>query len=361
MDFSLSDEQVMIQDSFRGLLSRDVSLDLIRDVVAAGTACDANLWSALTELGMPGLLITEDFGGAGLGLLEATVAAEELARAMAPVPFVGSAVLAPLALAHGENDELKSAWLPRLAAGEVRLGAAITEAASGARKGTGVTADGGALSGQARFVLDGGGAAAFLVGDQSGGLHLVEAGAVGLESTLFPTIDGTRSVIDIQLEKTPAQLVAGGNSGVRQRLIDAGRIILAAETLGAGAEMLRRAVDYAGERKQFERVIGSFQAVKHMCAEMAAELELCRGLVWHAAYAFDHLPDEVTEAAAMTKSHVDDVGRFVARTATEVHGGMGFTDLMGLHYWFKRIGFNRAALGTPDRLRGEMAMRLLTG
>jgi len=359
MDFALSDEQVMIRDSFRGLLSRDVSLDLIRDVAAVESACDAGLWSLLTEMGMPGLLIAEEFGGAGLGLLEATVVAEELARAMAPVPYVGSAVLAPLALMGGENDALKSAWLPRMAAGEVRLGVALTELAAGVRKGMGVTATDTTLSGQTRFVLEAGEAAAMIVGDRSGGLYLVEADAAGVETTAFPTIDGTRCVVDLQLDNVPATLVAGGNSGVAARIIDAGRIILAAETLGAGEEMLRRAVTYAGERKQFDRIIGSFQAVKHMCAEMAAELEPCRGLVWHAAYAFDHLPDETREAAAMTKSHVDEVGRFVARTATEVHGGMGFTDLMGLHYWYKRIGFNRAALGTPDRLRDELAARLL--
>jgi len=127
--------------------------------------------------------------------------------------------------------------------------------------------------------------------------------------------------------------------------------MLAADTLGAGWHMIDQAVAYAKERKQFDRVIGSFQAVKHMCAEMAAELEPCRSLVWYAAHAFDAIPADAALTAAHAKAHTSEIGRFVARTATEVHGGMGMTDLLGLHYWFKRIGLNRQLLGGPERVR----------
>ena len=106
---------------------------------------------------------------------------------------------------------------------------------------------------------------------------------------------------------------------------------------------------------QFGRVIGSFQAVKHLCAEMVAELEPCRALIWYAAYAFDEFPDQSRRMSAHAKAHTSEVGTFVARTATEVHGGMGFTDLLGLHYWFKRITFNRQVLGGPERCREEAA------
>jgi alkylation response protein AidB-like acyl-CoA dehydrogenase len=120
--------------------------------------------------------------------------------------------------------------------------------------------------------------------------------------------------------------------------------------------MIEKAVAYAAERKQFGRVIGSFQAVKHMCAEMIAELEPCRALMWYAAYAFDEFPEDGRRMAAHVKAHTSEVGTFVARTATEVHGGMGFTDLLGLHYWFKRIGFNRQALGGPEKVRHDAAV-----
>ena len=142
----------------------------------------------------------------------------------------------------------------------------------------------------------------------------------------------------------------------RTRVLDAGRVMLAADTLGAAQPMFDQAVAFAKERVQFGRVIGCFQAVKHTFADMVTVLEPCRALVWFAAHAQDALPDEARLAALQAKAHLDDVGRDVARMATEVHGGMGFTDLLGLHYWFKRIGFNRQMLGTPERCRDEAAV-----
>src|SRR5262249_44772679 len=124
---------------------------------------------------------------------------------------------------------------------------------------------------------------------------------------------------------------------------------------GAGGRMIGMATAYAKQRKQFGRAIGSFQAVKHMCAEMAAELEPGRALMWYAAHAQDHLPEEGSLMAAHAKAYLTEIGRFVARTAVEVHGGIGITDLLGLHYWFKRMGVNRQLLGAPERLREEAA------
>src|SRR3546814_16627947 len=122
--------------------------------------------------------------------------------------------------------------------------------------------------------------------------------------------------------------------------------------------MIEKAVDYAGQREQFGRLIGSFQAVKHMCAEMAARHEPCRSLVWYAAHAFDAVPNEASLVACHAKSHTAEVHRFVARTSTEVHGGMRFTDLLGLHYWFKRIVFARPVLGGPEAVRWEAAAQI---
>ena len=138
-------------------------------------------------------------------------------------------------------------------------------------------------------------------------------------------------------------------------MIATGRVLIAADILGAAQHMLDAAVEYSGERKQFGREIATFQAVKHMCAEMAAKLEPCRALVWHAAYALQTGDEEGPLLACLAKTHLSDVGQFVARTATEVHGGMGFTDLLGLHYWFKRIGANRQLLGGPEKVREDAA------
>ena len=140
---------------------------------------------------------------------------------------------------------------------------------------------------------------------------------------------------------------------VIEKVLDAGRLMLSADTVGASQVMLDKAVAYSLERKQFGRLIGSFQAVKHMCAEMAAELEPCHSMIWHAAHSQDSSAEDARLMACQTKAHVSEVGKQVSKTATEVHGGMGFTDELGLHYWFKRIGLNRQLLGSPELIREE--------
>ena len=169
------------------------------------------------------------------------------------------------------------------------------------------------------------------------------------------SLDASRRLTELTFEATPAEPLASNDALTRLR--DAAWVMLAADTLGACQTMLDKAVAYAKERKQFGRTIGSFQAVKHLCAEMAAELEPARALVWYAAYAFDHEPGEASLMAAHAKAHTSEIGRFIARTSTEVHGGIGMTDLLGLHYWFKRIGQNRQLLGGPERVR-EIAAKL---
>jgi len=348
----------MIQDSFRGLLDRNVTLESIRRISTGNEPFDAALWQELVGLGMTALLIPEQYGGAALGLIEAVVVAEELGKRAAPVPYAGTAVVAPLAIMLMADETQKSEWLPKLADGTVRIGIALSELASGARRGSGLIAENGSLTGTASFVVDAADVDAFIVADSQQGFHLVSADSIGLEITHFSTIDGTRPIAELKFQNVQA-------SGLRQttpdkidRVLSAGRIVLAAESFGAGEEMLRQAVAYAKERKQFDRAIGSFQAVKHMCAEMAAELQPCQALILYAAYAFGANADDTDDAvlsALLAKSQMDDVGRFVARTATEVHGGMGYTDLMGLHFWFKRIGFNRATWGAPEKLRADAA------
>ncbi|MEH6526179.1 MAG: acyl-CoA dehydrogenase family protein [Sneathiella sp.] len=355
MYFGLSEEQLMIQDSFRGTLERNVTLDSIRRISTGDAPFDAALWQELVSLGMTALLIPEQYGGAALGLIEATVVAEELGRSAAPVPFAGTAVIAPLAIMLMADESQKSEWLPRLADGTVRIGIAISELASGARRGSGITAENGSLTGTASFVMDASDADAFIIADRQQEFHLVNAQSTGLEINHLPTIDGTRPVAELTLQNVQASTLRNSTPDKIERVLAAGRTILAAESFGAGEEMLRQAVAYAKERKQFDRTIGSFQAVKHMCAEMAAELQPCQALIWYAAYAFDASEEDALLSALLAKSQMDDVGRFVARTATEVHGGMGYTDLMGLHFWFKRIGFNRATWGGPEKLRSDAA------
>ena len=354
MEFALNEEQRMLQESVRGYLESACALDHVRAAADAGDTRPNELWDGLVELGVHAILVPEEYGGVGLGVLEAALLAECLGGAVAPAPFIGSSVMAPVALALAGSDAQKDAWLPRIASGETVFGVGVTEQI-GSRETKGVLAADGRLTGKAMFVLDGVDADALVIADNGGALHVVRAADANVRK--LPTIDRTRSVAEVLLESTPAERLPG-SVGTREPLlamIDAGRTMLAADTLGAAQNMLDQAVAYAKERRQFNRVIGSFQAVKHLCAEMAARLEPCRSLVWYAAHAARAIPDEARLMACHAKAHLAEEGRFVARTATEVHGGMGFTDLLGLHYWFKRIGLDRQLLGAPEIVREEAA------
>lgn len=346
MEFGLSHEQTLLTDNVGRYLQERVPLERVRRF--ADTGDDQAIWEELAELGVAGLLVPEHAGGVGLTCLEAALVAETLGYHVAPAPFLGSAVAAPLALTgSAASDRLET-----LTTGALRVGLGVGEAA-GARNGAGVEADSGTLSGKALFVTDYP-ANAYLVADSQRHLYLVSADAPGLATQPLTTIDRTRPTGELVLHDTPAERLSD-DSTLLARVLDAARVMLAADTLGAAQHMLNKAVAYAGERRQFNRPIGSFQAVKHMCAEMAAQLEPCRAMVWYAAHALDHLPEESHVTACHVKAHLAEVGRFVAKTATEVHGGMGFTDELGLHYWFKRIGYNRQMLGAPELLREEAA------
>jgi alkylation response protein AidB-like acyl-CoA dehydrogenase len=359
MEFGLSGDQKMLGDMLEKALAGIASLDAVRGAAAAGDVRRGAIWEQVVALGVPSLLVPEASGGMGLGLLDAALAAERLGAVVAPVPFAASSVMAPIALIGAGSAAQQSEWLPRIAGGEVVIGVALSEQAAGARNGAGITALAGRLSGTARFVIDGAGADAFLVADSDRRLHLVAADAPGLRIEAVATIDTTRPLVHLALDDVAAEpLDAAASPSTLTRMIEAGRLMLAADTLGAASVMIDKAVAYSLERKQFGRIVGSFQAVKHLCAEMVAELEPCRALIWYGAHCLDAVPDEAAVMSAHAKSLVDEAGRFVARTATEVHGGIGFTDLMGLHFWFKRIGLNRQLLGGPERVRAELAMLL---
>lgn len=355
MDFSLSPEQVLLQDSLDRMLAEHAPLVRTRRFAEQAETRAADVWAAFVELGAPGLIIDERHGGAGLSLLDAALVAEVLGRHVAPVPYIASCVLLPAALAWAGSDAQRAEWLPRLAGG-TRVGGAALSELCGSREDAGVEVVAGRLRGRALFVIDFE-ADVLVVAARDGSLHLVEAGARGLERERLVTIDRTRHVGELRFDDVAGERLPGSAGGeVARRLVDVGRVMLAADTLGAAQFMLDAAVAYAGQREQFGRLIGSFQAVKHLCAEMAVDLEPCRALLWYAAHAQDALPEEARLMACQVKAHTAEVGKFVAKTATEVHGGVGFTDLLGLHYWFKRIGLNRQLLGSPERARHDAAV-----
>lgn len=347
MEFGLSQEQTLLQDSINKFLKDQVPLDRVRQI-ASNDSSDATVWQELADMGIPGLLIPEAHGGVGLGMLDAAIVAECLGYHVTPGPFIPSAVMAPIALlAAGKDDKLAA-----IASGAHRVGIAFGEAV-GARNDAGATVDGQTMSGKCIFVLDAQ-ADDYLIATVDKKLYLLAADAHGVERNHLTTVDKTRTTCELVLNNVTCELISD-DPDVYTRTLDAGRIMQSADTLGAAQSMVDQAVAYAKQREQFNRVIASFQAVKHMCAEMAANLEPCRSLVWYAGYAFDDVPEEARLMACHAKAHLTEVGKFVAKTSTEVHGGMGFTDLVGLHYWFKRIGANRQLLGTPELVREEAA------
>ncbi|MCA8348461.1 acyl-CoA dehydrogenase family protein [Burkholderia cepacia] len=355
MEFALSQDQVMLADSLRRALAGECTLARVRTAVDGACPMSEEAWRTLCELGIPALLVPEAFGGLELSVLDAALVSEELGRAGAPVPFLGSTVLATLALREAGSPGQQTEWLPRMATGECIVGVGCGDAWSGVRDDAGLRCVNGRLSGTALFVVDGMQADAWLVADTSGALYLVDARTNGVQRRPLSAIDGTRPTVELVLDRVEAQTLPRADARVLAGLRDAAWIMLAADALGAGWRMIDDAVAYTKERSQFGRLIGTFQAVKHMCAEMATELEPARALVWYAAHAFDVLPDDAPLYAAHAKALVGDAAQFVARTAIEIHGGIGITDELGLHYWYKRIAFDRTLYGTPGRVRRHAA------
>lgn len=356
MEFGLSEEQRMLDDALRGFLDERLPLEKLRKIAETGTGFDAELWKGLIEQGVTGLLVPERFGGSGLSLLDAAVVAEALAYHAAPSPFAASLVMGPLALAASASEAQQAEWFPRIASGEVRVGV-VFAAGAGHTGEASAKLEGDRISGRLTGALDCGAATHVLALLPDGRSALVDANASGIVIDQRRSLDRTRPISNVELDNAKSVVLAAANDpkAVATRVVDAGRVILAADTLGAAQSMFDKALAYSKERVQFNRVIGSFQGVKHTLADLVTMLEPCRSMVWYAAHAQDAVPEEARLMALQAKAHLGDVGREVGRLSTEVHGGMGFTDLLGLHYWLKRIAFNRQMLGAPERCRQEAA------
>tara|TARA_B100000579_G_scaffold6147_1_gene4680 strand:+ start:5822 stop:6910 length:1089 start_codon:yes stop_codon:yes gene_type:complete len=353
MYFGLSEEQKSLEENISRFLADNAPLDTIKAVANGERDKAQDVHKGIIDLGLSGLVIPEEYGGLELNMLFATVVAAALGSGTAPVPYAGAYVMAPLAINLGGDDNQKNQWLPKIAGGECVIGVGLSEYV-GAREDAGIEFSNGKLSGRSLFVMDGKDANAYLLANKSGELYIVDASSPGIEVIELTTVDKTRVSIELVLKNVDAEILAGSkDKSVIEKVLDAGRLMLSADTVGAAQVMLDKSVAYSLERKQFGRLIGSFQAVKHMCAEMAADLEPCHSMIWHAAHCLDNVPEEARLMACQTKAHVSEVGKQVSKTATEVHGGMGFTDELGLHYWFKRIGLNRQLLGSPELIREE--------
>lgn len=345
MDFGLTQPQELLRDSIARFLAQDVGIERVRRVMESESGRDEAIHGQLADQGITGLLIDEGLGGIGLGMQEAGIAAQELGRASAPVNFHSSYVLAPLLIAGADGCERQADLLEGIADGRT-LVTPILDAPIG----------NGRIDGSVLYVPDAAWTDAFLLED-GGSLHLLDATTAGIEVEPLQTVDDTRRVAEVTFPGIDLGLAEslGGSVENTGRAVHAAQIALAADALGAAQKGLHIAVEYARERKQFDRVIGSFQAVKHICAEVLAEVDPVQSLLWHAAGAWDGGSAEIDHLAPLLKAHATEVASNAVTMTTQVFGGMGFTHECDMHIFYKRAGYDRQMLGNPTALREEAA------
>jgi alkylation response protein AidB-like acyl-CoA dehydrogenase len=300
-------------------------------------------------MGIAGLAVPEEHGGAGLEILDLAVAAETMGYHAAPGPFLGH-VLAAHAITLGGSEEQKKKWLPALATGDLVGSVALCEEGGAWQPDEWQLAPGETITGRKEYVPCGELADLIVVGLAGGGLGVVERGAAGLGEERVDGADLTRRFRHLVFDSTPCETLAEGVAA-SGRIRDVGLVLLAADAFGGSTRLLEMCVEYAKTREQFGVTIGHFQALKHQLANMALDVEPNRGLYWFAAYAQDHVTDEAERVAAIAKAHITDRFMQVARDSVEAHGGIGFTWECDVQIWFKRAMFDRAFLGTPAEHR----------
>ncbi len=354
MNFDLSEEQVMLQETVKQYLENECPPNKLREIFDGDVGLDEGLWRGLAEMGVAGLHLPEEYGGAGLEMLDLAIVSEVVGYMAAPGPFIGHA-LAGLAIALGGSEAQKQKWLPKLATGDALATVAFGEEGGAWLPDQWTLPRGKQLSGSKSYVIFADHADVIVVGTQGGGLSLVERGAAGLEIKPVDGADRTRRLCHLSFADTPCEELPDGDAAA-PRVRDAGLVLLAADAFGGATRLVEMSVEYAKTREQFGVTIGHFQALKHQLADMAVEVEPARGLYWYAAHALDHVQDEAERTAAVAKAHITDRYMQVARDAVEAHGGIGFTWECDVQIWFKRAMLDRAYLGTPAVHRERAAV-----
>ena len=341
----------MLEVTLRRYLADDDRVADVRRIVDGG-AWSPDLWEGLCEFGLFWTVVPEDLGGTGRGLLDLAVAAECLGAFAAPGPFLEHA-LATLAVALGGDDDQRARLLPDLASGRRRATIAVAEPGECWRADA-LAMGGPTLSGQKSWVLHGRGADVMVVVLHDG-LAVVDGAASGVNIQPIDGLDRTRRFASVRFAD-PDHERLGGGAVVAERVLDAASVLLAADAFGGAQRCLNAAVEYAKNRKQFGVTIGHFQAIKHQLADLALEIEPCRGLYWYAAHAFDHVPADAARFASLAKAHITE--RYVTgmRRIIEVHGGIGYTWECDLHVYLRRAVFDRAYGGDPSLHRERFAV-----
>jgi len=369
MNFAFTEEQEELRKTVRQFLDAKSPEAAVREQMETDNGFDPAVWSQMGEqLGLQGLIVPEEFGGSGYSYVELGIVLEEMGRALLCAPFFSTVVLAANTLIHSDDAAAQAAHLPGIADGSTIATLAFTEP-SGKWDESGITmeatasGDGFTLTGTKMFVIDGHTANLVLVAARTGkgvSLFAVEGDAAGLTRTALSTMDQTRKQAKLEFAGTPATLVGTEGEGwtVLSRVLDLAAVGLAAEQVGGAQKVLDMAVEYAKVRVQFGRPIGSFQAIKHKCADMLLEVESAKSAAYYGMWCAAELNDELPSVASLAKAYCSEAYFHATAENIQIHGGIGFTWEHPAHLYFKRAKSSELLFGDPTYHRELLAQRI---
>ena len=365
MNFAFDDEQEALRSTVRRFLADTSPEAEVRRLMETSKGYDPDVWRQLAgQLGLLGLIVPEAYGGSGFSYLELIVVFEEMGRSLLCAPFFSTVAMATTLLLALDDDAASKDLLPRMADGSCVATVALAEqngswntgdvAMAAGRDGAGWT-----LSGEKFYVVDGHVADVILVvarTEAGTSVFAVESGAAGLVADLSSTMDKTRKLAHLTFDNTPARLIGpeGEADGALARMLDLAAIALAAEQVGGAQRVLEIAVGYAKIREQFGRPIGSFQAIKHKCANMLMEIEAAKSAAYYAGWAAAEDDPELPVLASVAKAYCSDAYVHAAAENIQIHGGIGFTWEHPAHLYFKRAKSSELFLGAPDYHRERL-------
>jgi hypothetical protein len=369
MNFDFSDEQKQLRDEARKFLAEKSSPKAVRMVLDGNADYDRELWKGLAHMGFLGVAIPEEFGGAGAGHLELCVLAEEMGRALAPVPFSSTVYLAAEALMIAGSTAQKQKWLPKIAAGEAVGTLALFEGPGNpSPQAIKLTASNNVLNGVKKPVADGAIADFAIVAARNGSsgresdiaLYLVDLKADGAEAKALANVDPTRQQAELTFTNCKAEPLGAANEGwsILLRVLDRAAVLVAFEQVGGADRALEMGRDYALDRIAFGRPIGSFQAVKHLLADMYVAATLARSNCYYGAWALSTDAGELPEAAATARISATQAFQHCAKNNIQVHGGMGFTWEFDCHMYYRRANALALGLGSLSYWEDQLIDRM---
>jgi alkylation response protein AidB-like acyl-CoA dehydrogenase len=369
MNFAFSEEQEELRNIVRQFLEAKSPESAVREQMDTERGFDPDVWSQMAEqLGLQSLIVPEEFGGQGFGYVELIVVLEEMGRALLCAPFFSTVVLATNTLLVAGDDDAKAAILPGIASGETIATLAITEP-NGRWDESGIEAtatdEGGTwkLNGTKSYVIDGHTADVIVVAARTAAgisLFSVAGDAAGLTRTSLATMDQTRKQARLELDGVEGTLIGTDGAGwdTLSTVLDLAAVGLAAEEVGGAQMCLEMAVQYAKDRVQFGRPIGSFQAIKHKCADMLLEVESAKSAAYYAGWCASELNDELPAVASLAKAYCSDAYFHASAENIQIHGGIGFTWEHPAHLYFKRAKSSELLFGDPSYHRELLAQRI---